>query len=1243
MDVAQAFSALREKTIHACAIHRRTVENAAAAFNHQTFFTAAASCFLTGHRPTVAPFPRPSDLSVDRERAVIVDKHAHDRTHHRITPLPLVIIQQLGSYRKSLASIAKFLDKDHPEIASQLRSTTQLHATRFASSSTFPFLVLDGGTWRLAPLAPKDFATFWPEWRWPLNANRHFLTQELMDRGLSREFISFLLGHGGPGQTPFGKDCPHGVDDFIRIVRPHLDQIAESIGIQALEPIRPYRSCPSESTASYLPEPAFGDDARPRPRGKKLSTADLLACIRIAKEAHDDPTLDSSAQEKQIQESLEKEFPGEAAKCAHASHVIKRLGVRKLEVAAANKKRSLLFEVDASPIARTEPSDLAIGEQLRKEVLQQAIKFLKGSNPSPRHDQQRGIALATLLGAAFGGLLSKDAQAAFSNAIPHALYFAHEKIWIEWQAKDGLRRWVADPFTAAFLSRFLAEFRPDEQRSSRQGVKSAIQSILNSLATLKPYPAANRFDVFHVALGAAYRAFVPGIYLAHATRERPSASIPRSALLRGTGAILTCHPTAPKRTLTQPVPGAPQGNSKNWLAKFKSALAKALASGTKGGNAAGKRGTRLRELKRELVSLADAASENSSIFQIIVSRTQSLIRDGGRLKRNLATSTIATYLRPVLSFAGTHAAKDFLEAEPDEIASAYREIVASGSASTARVRFLALKDFHRHAETKFGAPSIDWEEVSEDLPFHLNQIDANLVYPHEIERASQLIQNATSLLPHLALLADLALRLMADLGLRFGEVFRLRVADVFNEGNVIFVRNTEHGEAKTSAGTRAVPAQILLSEEARSLLAEALVRARAIGNGDPLTPIFCNARDSRSLLPRQSVSRVLSEALRVATGDPSIRPHHLRHAAVNGKFDLLAAGHAAGKRWLEGEGMRRVLLGHLEPTRRAIHFVSQTFGHGGPDTTARNYLHGHEFRLHCLLSRQPIPPLTSSGIGTLCGWPSARVRKARTQHGETATDLLHRAACGYFRERPDLDAWRGLKFSTAPFTTALEVTGPACTIALPSLYLLFRRSFEEGIPAMALARLHDLDEAYCARLIYSAKEIPKQTAFHLSFMPAEDFQSWPGCRLQRLSGDQAPPHLAGCASLTRMDAIAPNQEMVRAATTALRTYSVLASSWRATNATELAETATWLAACGNLLHAQVTIPCAPVAFFRSQPGLRQTLGNSRLLTQQRSNRRRGGESVRIQISQEAFGACSATVVTATFLWLARSLASLKSN
>jgi hypothetical protein len=121
--------------------------------------------------------------------------------------------------------------------------------------------------------------------------------------------------------------------------------------------------------------------------------------------------------------------------------------------------------------------------------------------------------------------------------------------------------------------------------------------------------------------------------------------------------------------------------------------------------------------------------------------------------------------------------------------------------------------------------------------------------------------------------------------------------------------------------------------------------------GSDIRPLFAasvTGNQAIQLFPRRVVALRVGQALRLATGDPSIRVHHCRHAYAT-RLLLIGLGqatHASSDKKQRKvqrdlmQRMREVLTGEIDATRRLIWAIAVQLGHGSPLTTCETYAHG---------------------------------------------------------------------------------------------------------------------------------------------------------------------------------------------------------------------------------------------------------------------------------------------------------------
>lgn len=290
-----AVDSLRDRAAAKTRLGRFDLQALADAFNLHGMYTLACLSLMTSHRPTHEPFPRPSDVQPSEGLALVVDKRHFGSAEQRLVPLTFTASAQFESYLASIAATADYMDGSHPAIAGQLRSLLS-DVPGHPSACLFSILELAEGKLALRPFERQDWNTLWPEWRWPLNGNRHFLMQSLNRLGLCRELANYLFGHAEPGQTAFNRHSTIAPDEYVRLTLPYLTAIEKSLGLQTIAPIKGYRhSGALRIPPTMLPIALYGDSSPQRNRRRRLSTDERKFMRGILAELQDGETTDETS------------------------------------------------------------------------------------------------------------------------------------------------------------------------------------------------------------------------------------------------------------------------------------------------------------------------------------------------------------------------------------------------------------------------------------------------------------------------------------------------------------------------------------------------------------------------------------------------------------------------------------------------------------------------------------------------------------------------------------------------------------------------------------------------------------------------------------------------------------------------------------------------------------------------------------------------------------------------------------
>lgn len=384
------------------------------------------------------------------------------------------------------------------------------------------------------------------------------------------------------------------------------------------------------------------------------------------------------------------------------------------------------------------------------------------------------------------------------------------------------------------------------------------------------------------------------------------------------------------------------------------------------------------------------------------------------------------------------------------------------------VRYRSLADFHALAVEQFGVEDVDWNEIAGDVPGIKVRVDANLIFPHEVDHTLSLIESAQDVPDDLRLRAMLAVSLMTDLGLRFGEVFRLRHKHLSIGRRFLYIRNTRDGEVKTHNGTRILPFGVLATARTKALMDRVMALTDPEGKLAGEAALFGALGNLQELMPRSVLTRLANQALRTATGDPTTRLHHLRHGVATRLFDqvVLPADRDANAPLLQE------IVGTTDPTRRAMHSLAMLLGHGSGQTTAISYLHQQERRVALAMNRLPTRN-SDRFIATLIKQSEAAIRTYRSRD-KNQGDILLAYARKVFARIPSLDVAHGADVTTPPTILKADWIAGVLEGSLAQVDRTLRLQFRSGLAPSAAAMLSGVTESFASTLATTAKDIARE-------------------------------------------------------------------------------------------------------------------------------------------------------------------------
>jgi len=472
-------------------------------------------------------------------------------------------------------------------------------------------------------------------------------------------------------------------------------------------------------------------------------------------------------------------------------------------------------------------------------------------------------------------------------------------------------------------------------------------------------------------------------------------------------------------------------------------------------------------------------------------------------KGNLRARSIKRYLISI----GTRLIEQGGNLQPrhmsaDEFLKLYDQV--AGSIHSAKERTYArdrIVEFHQYLMASFDAPPLEWdrqviERDKRSLP------DANILSESEFKRIVQILESWVDderLQEMLVLVTTVAFRL----GLRRDEIAGLELASLQGASESgatprtvrpqLWVHTTSLSSVKSTSSTRRLPLALLLQEEElERLFAWAARRHREEGTSDhPHALLFCDPGQAREKIGDKGVFKLITAALRFATGDLSLRFHHLRHSFVTlliarllGVFIGCAGESGLPRSWratdtLEGGRLLKRLLRAEYPVRQAVYLVSALAGHLDPQETTQTYSHGLDWILGRYLAYDT-RRVSLKVVATLEGRSYGAVAVHRQRRGATkrlvSMEDVRRTLCRLITEArgaepqifvspPPVDPIGSSEYARnrPPPRDLMDLT-------LDEAYALALSS-KRGLSQVARAQLFDLPAAVVSRFMSTAAKL----------------------------------------------------------------------------------------------------------------------------------------------------------------------------
>lgn len=858
-------------------------------------------------------------------------------------------------------------------------------------------------------------------------------------------------------------------------------------------------------------------------------------------------------------------------------------------------------------------------ERVRSELL----RIL--SRPARDHECPADSCAEILVTAiVFGGARPVLARA-ITSALADHLVNDGDSLWVDLTSNKGpLERWVADCVTGnvilAAIERHGADLMTDARAAWVRAGKLA-KSILTACGVKN---VAKPIDELTRLAGAWRSQHLPGHLAVVSKGNLTSVPLPLATLARKSGPIDLPQPPARTHRSFE-FHGLHRQEA---VVQLKTLLESALEVGRVKG--ARSRTVDRAAIHRQIEFLGRI--DEPGLARMGIQWLAKMLRNGGKRKSKLAESSITTYFTTFKRLAASLAGRPITTFMEEELEQLYRNLLLDTPTQGRQRAYTCLRALHEVGKAEIGLPDVEWLPIIRGLDLGSQNVDANVVYQSEVDQALALLDAASASDPLHAPLAALCLGLMWCSTARMGEAWRLRVGDVLSEH--LLIRNTAYGTTKSSAGVRTMPRAGAAWNDLNPRLKLALKRARALSD-DPRTPLLCSPENPTEPVSRRRIEELIGWALRTATGDPTVRPHHLRHSRATLTFEAVVWQGYESASWIEGASLRRAMLGEVGPTRRAMQAVALCTGHAHPETTLGVYVHGLEFHLASALDAC-LERASLRDVARLGRLLPNRVRKLSASGHDTAA-MLRYAMARHLAQRTGLDLQSRFSPRTALPEALLTAPQAPCRPSLMQLRSALLMKQDLALSMDAIAYRTGVSPSHVVELDNVAAHLRRTCGLVLIQSPDEGaFHGSPETRLVGSGRRQ----FVRCA-FEAAEALDTEQPFASDAAIVCRAYSPSTRSLSVNTASEVASAIRGLLGMG-LKSGEILLSCpgSPAALRaeleRFAPGTSQvTIDTASSRVQPKDRKRSRTRTYRIHIRPDERHLHLRGVVEAIAMWLVR--------
>lgn len=942
------------------------------AHNSMALYTVLMLIACTTHRPRIEySF---GDYSINDDLCLIADKIQYDDSKIRVNPLPTMMVNQIDSYRNHCKYVSKYLNKDFKDLH---RSLIDISAGKSVNFPIFGYITSD---FQWVPIGKAQIDKyFFNEINLPSNLFRNFIASSLRNTNYSK-YCRLLLGHISAGEHPLSTHSLCSISD-IKIIKEPLEDVLKQVGFMHVKvPIKSGRSMnplhfnklefiykPSYLINTEIPKKTLLKWARKQvePYKEQLEESPTHKRGGIAIHESSDQNINKNIIDIAIQNSVIANHTK-----AESSLAIKF--VNRFINRISNHHRHFSWDTIRYDSRWGEFKTSIINDQKSIGIIGKIITNYLQSNIVDIIEPILKIVLSFIVNTRF--LIAIDAQ--FIAALKSGIHESNNLYWLVIDNKSNNQfPLLIDSITATLIDRYseqISQSNVSEKQLDKyyqtfrtlylSGLGADISHYSNTIQRLSK-SIANCFDS---DIPSLLRYFRIGSLNVSSLNENSVTRFTNQTQINTTKKLRTKSSSKKAKDQSLPITNDVDINLSNYLISMIIANLN-LKNHPKASNLSTEIFINAIVIKNwsnalecETISVAELTEGSAAIDQTTILSIYWILdvaKRKGRQRKDIAVSTALTYLsKTAKSLLQINQGREFTNFDESELEQFYIDVLELKPEASRKDYARIFRDFHNSVREKFNLSDVDWYYIEPNIDNKGADSDANLISMSEYKNALSLLADDDCSNPTSRRIQALTLILCYRLGARRGEVRRLLIGNIDIEHWIIHIKTNKFGRTKSKSSNRRINAYSLLSQEEKDLIIKQIEYIKIIHKSEKREssiPLFSTSTNVDKLIDFNPIADRVMEALRLVTGDETLKLHHCRHSFASYMLMLLATKNNEGSFYKQladwsrcdddllsfCKKLRMEQTNEPEITVKILPALALMIGHSDPITTLTHYIH----------------------------------------------------------------------------------------------------------------------------------------------------------------------------------------------------------------------------------------------------------------------------------------------------------------